>query len=145
MPARFKDIALDALDHQRMADWWSAAIGYQRRQPPAGRTEWPPEWPVLLYDKEGRGPSLWINPVTEPKSGKNRMHMDVYGDTAKLLAMGATLVRRRDDTIDWDVLADPEGNEFCVFEPRKDPHSEAYPSHAHHDSPGGHDPRHRDR
>ena len=50
---------------------------------------------------------------------KNRMHFDVLGDTEALLAAGATLVRaatgRRD--IEWDVLADPEGNEFCVFTP----------------------------
>ncbi len=36
---------------------------------------------------------------------------------AALLALGATLVRRRDEDVHWDVLADPEGNEFCVFDP----------------------------
>jgi Glyoxalase-like domain len=46
---------------------------------------------------------------------KNRMHLDVVGDTAELLGLGATLVRVRDEEIDWDILADPEGNEFCVF------------------------------
>ena len=57
----------------------------------------------------------------EIKIGKNRMHHDVLGDTQALLAAGARLIRRRDaDTepdgaIEWDVLADPEGNEFCVF------------------------------
>lgn len=46
------------------------------------------------------------------------MHLDVLGDKAELLALGATVVRERDDDIEWDVLADPEGNEFCVFTPR---------------------------
>ena len=45
------------------------------------------------------------------------MHVDVLGDTAALLTAGARPVRMRDDEIEWDVLADPEGNEFCVFAP----------------------------
>ena len=53
--------------------------------------------------------------VPEPKTTKNRVHWDVWGDTEALLAAGARLIRRRDDEIDWDVLADPEGNEFDVF------------------------------
>jgi len=46
---------------------------------------------------------------------KNRLHRDIWGKTENLLAAGAHLIRKRDDEIDWDVLADPEGNEFCVF------------------------------
>ena len=49
---------------------------------------------------------------------KNRMHLDVVGDKAELLSLRATMVRARDEEIDWDILADPEGNEFCVFAPR---------------------------
>jgi hypothetical protein len=55
--------------------------------------------------------------VPEAKAVKNRMHFDVVGNTAALLAAGATMVRFEDDEIEWDVLADPEGNEFCVFSP----------------------------
>jgi hypothetical protein len=43
------------------------------------------------------------------------MHWDVWGETDGLLAAGARLIRQRDDEIGWDVLTDPEGNEFCVF------------------------------
>jgi hypothetical protein len=117
MPARFKALALDSVDHQALADWWCAALGYLRREPPAGRGERPPEWPVPIYDPTGHGPLIWINPVPEPKRTKNRMHVDVYGDTGELLGMGATLVRRHAERVEWDVLADPEGNEFCVFRP----------------------------
>jgi len=53
--------------------------------------------------------------VPETKTVKNRIHWDVWGETATFLAAGATLLRGRDDEIGWDVLADPEGNEFCVF------------------------------
>jgi hypothetical protein len=43
------------------------------------------------------------------------MYLDLRGSVDELLPFGATLVRRRDDEIEWDVLADPEGNEFCVL------------------------------
>jgi hypothetical protein len=46
------------------------------------------------------------------------MHHDVFGDVQELLSLGATLVRARDEEIGWDVMADPEGNEFCVFTPK---------------------------
>ncbi|SFK87476.1 VOC family protein [Geodermatophilus ruber] len=116
-PARFKDLCLDARDHQSLADWWCAALGYVRSSP-SGGTERDPAWPVPIKDPSGTGPLIWFNPVTEAKTVKNRMHLDVVGDTAALLAAGATLLRARDGEVDWDVLADPEGNEFCVFSPR---------------------------
>ena len=111
-PARFKDLCLDAADHQAQADWWCAALGYARS--PGERD---PAWPVPLEDPSGAGPALWIVPVPEPKAVKNRMHLDVVGRVEELLAMGATLVRARGGDLRWDVLADPEGNEFCVFAP----------------------------
>jgi hypothetical protein len=125
-PARFKDLCLDARDHQTLADWWCAALGYVRRdEVESPEDDWtrPAEWPVPIVDPEGSGPLMWMVPVLEPKIVKNRMHFDVLGDTSALLNAGATLVRPRDadpspaDAIEWDVLADPEGNEFCVFSP----------------------------
>lgn len=113
MAAVFKDICLDASDHQALADWWCAAMGYVRRH----RDERPVEWPVAIEDPAGRGPLIWVNPVPEAKTVKNRMHIDVFGSTAELVAAGARLVRARDGEIDWDILEDPEGNEFCVFSP----------------------------
>ena len=49
---------------------------------------------------------------------KNRMHIDVWGDADELIARGASMVLPKGDDRWWDVLADPEGNEFCVFAPR---------------------------
>ena len=114
MSARFKDLCLDAGDHQALADWWCAAMGYVRMD---GEPR-PAEWPVPIVDPDGVGPLIWVIPVPEKKTVKNRMHVDVFGDVDELLGLGATVVRRRDDEIEWDVLADPEGNEFCVFAPR---------------------------
>ncbi|MEV5607552.1 VOC family protein [Streptomyces sp. NPDC052225] len=113
-PARFKDLALDAVDHQSLADWWCAALGYVRRPLDSGE-ERPAAWPVPLVDPSGSAPLIWINPVAEAKTVKNRLHLDVWGDVRRLVELGASVVRRRDAEIDWDILADPEGNEFCVF------------------------------
>jgi hypothetical protein len=66
----------------------------------------------------GKGPLIWIVPVPEGKTVKNRMHIDVFGSTDELVGLGASVVRKREDDMEWDLLADPEGNEFCVFEPR---------------------------
>ena len=115
MAARFKDLCLDARDHQALADWWCTALGYQRRTREG--EERPREWPVPIHDPSGAGPLIWLNPVPEDKTVKNRMHLDVLGDTGELLALGATLVRERGGDIEWDILADPEGNEFCAFTP----------------------------
>jgi hypothetical protein len=114
MTARFKDLALDANDHQALADWWCQAIGYVRHESSGER---PPGDPIPIVDPAGQGPLIWLNPVPEVKTVKNRMHLDVVGDRAELLALGATLVRAEDEDIRWDILADPEGNEFCVFAP----------------------------
>ncbi|MFC8176343.1 VOC family protein [Streptomyces sp. NPDC057325] len=113
-PARFKDLALDAVDHQALADWWCAALGYERSVMADGSAR-PQHWPVPIVDKTGSGPLIWINPVSERKTFKNRMHLDVWGVPDRLVAMGATVVRAPGQRIDWHVMADPEGNEFCVF------------------------------
>ena len=113
--ARFKDLCLDANGHQALADWWCQVLGYVRRDDVDGRERRPADWAVPIVDPSGAGPLIWIVPVPEPKTVKNRMHMDVYGDTQAILAAGARLVRPKGGDIEWDVLADPEGNEFCVF------------------------------
>ena len=104
-------------------------MGYVRRdvlEPDDDDWVRPEDWPVPIVDPSGAGPAIWVVPVPEGKTVKNRMHHDVVGDAAALLALGATLVRWRDaepddepdaGTIRWDVLADPEGNEFCCFAP----------------------------
>jgi Glyoxalase-like domain len=55
--------------------------------------------------------------VPEAKSAPNRIHWDLAApDVAPLLSLGATVLRAPDSEISWHVLADPEGNEFCVFD-----------------------------
>jgi hypothetical protein len=111
--ARIKDLCLDAGDHQALADWWCRVLGYTRAEDDSDTT---PDDPVLLRPGTTGGLPLWVNRVPEPKTAKNRLHVDLYGDTEQIVAAGATLLRRQVHNR-WDVLADPEGNEFCVFPP----------------------------
>ena len=117
MTARFKDLCLDAVDDRALAAWWCTAMGYRLRLEKDG--DHVGEWTGAIEDPDGVGPLIWINQVPETKSLKNRMHHDVYGDVRELLSLGARLVRARDGEIGWDVMADPEGNEFCVFAARE--------------------------
>ena len=102
---RFKDLCIDAVDPKVEAEFWARALGLQVQ---SRRNNW---WLT--------GPSsehtIWLNKVPEPKTVKNRVHWDVYADPDELLAAGATMLKPRSGKVDWHVMADPEGNEFCVF------------------------------
>lgn len=105
---RIYEVVVDAGDPVTIASWWAERYGSDVGHDQDQGFSWIDEvsgmpWPMVF-------PS-----VPEPKTVKNRMHWDVWGETATFLAAGATLLRGRDDEIGWDVLADPDGNEFCVF------------------------------
>ena len=105
---RLYELGVDAQDPERIAGWW--ADGSE----PSPRPRWMPTTGGV--DGTGRLPwEMVFAPVPEPKTVKNRVHWDIWGKTSDLLDAGARLLRSRDDEISWDVLADPEGNEFCVF------------------------------
>ena len=101
--ATFKDLCLDANDSRRVAPFWAPALGLS--------LEYQDQGDAVLRGSEP-GQTLWINTVPEAKTVKNRMHWDVTGDVADFEARGAT---RLWEMPRWTVLADPEGNEFCVF------------------------------
>ena len=103
----------------------SEVLGYEVQAPPPGFDSWEAAldaWGVPPAERGSRdavlppagqpGPRLFFQRVPEPKTVKNRMHWDVYGDVADLVGRGATVL---DEQPRWTVLADPEGNEFCVF------------------------------
>ncbi|MCD0483348.1 VOC family protein [Streptacidiphilus sp. ASG 303] len=115
---------LDCAEPEALAGFWSAVLGYR-----AG--PWEPPY-VSLTDPSGRRPELLLQQVPEPKAGKNRMHLDlrVAGmepELARLRALGARVVREPFEEEGWctAVLADPEGNEFCVVVPPEGPDREA--------------------
>ena len=107
-------LVLDCADPDRLAEFWSAAIGYTTL---GGAGSY-----VMLVDEAGQQPKLLLQRVSEPKVGKNRMHLDIEtpdieAEAARLVALGATRVS--DDTMSehgttWILMADPEANEFCV-------------------------------
>ncbi len=106
-------IVLDVQDLQLLARFWSNALDYEQA---------PSEDPyAVLSPKEGNGPELVLQRVDEPKAAKNRMHMDIRTDhraqeIPRLLRLGAvrTGAEYNECGCEWEVLQDPEGNEFCV-------------------------------
>ena len=106
-------IVLDCADPEKLAEFWSKTLGYTIR----GFAE---QWGFLTGPRDGD--VLLLQKVPEPKSGKNRMHIDVTtpdieGKAKELEAIGAR--RLSDEPLTqfnaaWIPMADPEGNEFCV-------------------------------
>jgi Glyoxalase-like domain len=107
-PYRVYELVVDAADPGRIAGWWAERFGSVARTDELHGFSW-------LEPTAGLPWEVVFNPVPEPKTVKNRIHWDVFGTTDALLRIGGTLLRGRDQEIDWDVLVDPEGNEFCVF------------------------------
>ena len=108
-------IILDCANPQRLAGFWSQALGYRQ----ASSAE---PFVVLTPTDGAPGPWFLLQRVPEPKIAKNRMHVDlrstdIEADAKRLEAMGATRLidqPRRLGSVRWIVMADPEGNEFCV-------------------------------
>jgi predicted enzyme related to lactoylglutathione lyase len=108
------ELVLDCTEPDRAARFWVAALGYRlygaaanyrSLVPPVGET----------------GPKLILQGVREPKTVKNRMHLDLQAadidaEVARLVALGATRATDRivEHGTSWVVLQDPDGNEFCV-------------------------------
>ena len=137
-------ITVDCADPHRLAAFWREALGYVDAPVPEGFASWeewlirwevpPEEWNdgASLVDPEGTRPGISFLKVPEPKVVKNRLHIDlkvggrdkpheerwprVTGKVQRLIEAGATVVR--EDVVSGVpshvVMADPEGNEFCV-------------------------------
>ena len=113
MSLRFSEICVDAHDTAALARWWSQALGWTL-QPADDDGEW------LLSPPAGAGPDWLFMPVSEDKAAKNRIHFDFTPDDQRaevdrLIALGACHVDIGQGEQTWVVLADPEGNEFCVL------------------------------
>jgi hypothetical protein len=118
---RLKDICFDCEDAWTLGHWWAEVLGYRVRphteddlaQLRVEGIERPEDDPSIAVDPiDEPGPTFWFLRVPEPKAVKNRVHVDVYGDVEALVGRGARLLEAHPR---WTVLADPEGNEFCVF------------------------------
>ncbi|MET7473885.1 VOC family protein [Streptomyces sp. NPDC005648] len=125
MALRPVQVNIKALDAPAVGRFWAEALGWSVHSPgvttytgPGGGLVWP----------EPVGVGIDVVPVPEPKSEvKNRAHLDLATTSAahqaelvaRLGALGATPVDVGQGQVPWTVLADPEGNEFCVLEPRE--------------------------
>jgi hypothetical protein len=108
----WEQAVVDARDPAALGRWWAEALG----------------WVIVNDDPDefeirrdvDQLPGLIFEPVTEVKQHKNRLHLDFRpddqaGEVARLVALGATHVDVGQGDASWVVLADPEGNEFCVL------------------------------
>jgi hypothetical protein len=118
MGLRIQCVAVDSNDPDRLGRFWADVLGWRRTydspdeivlEPPAGSPE------------DGVSPDLIFLKVPETKQTKNRLHLDLrpqdqQAEVDRLIGLGAqqTSVGQGDD-VSWVVLADPEGNEFCVL------------------------------
>lgn len=105
-------LCTDSARPVEIAAWWAGLVGAELVPGPDGAPRW-------LSGAAGFAPGvLWkFVPVDDPRVAKNRWHWDVLADVADLVAAGAVVLRERDADIRWTVLADPDGNEFCAFDP----------------------------
>ncbi|MGE5227453.1 MAG: VOC family protein [Planctomycetaceae bacterium] len=107
-------VTFDCADPIRVATFWAAALGFELADAdPAGS---------YVRDPSGRTRGIFFQPVPEPKTAKNRVHLDVRPDTSmaaevqRLEALGATVRGHVEEGGSfWTQMRDPEGNEFCVL------------------------------
>jgi predicted enzyme related to lactoylglutathione lyase len=117
MPSQWYTTVIDCLDPASLARFWGAVLDYQIVY------EAPDE--VVIAKDEHTYPGLIFVPVPEEKSVKNRLHIDLNPDDRdaeidRILALGATRADvGQTGEATWVVLADPEGNEFCVLRARE--------------------------
>jgi hypothetical protein len=135
-------VTIDCADPDRLSRFWMEVLGYRAEPPPSGFDSWeefardrgiPPErWNDYgaAVDPDGRGPRLFFQRVPEPKTIKNRVHLDVNtsagvpresrrehlaSEAARLTGLGATTGRTVEEPTGYHiVMQDPEGNEFCL-------------------------------
>ena len=117
MASKFTELIVDSTDPERLAAFWMAVLNWQPTGRYAGAVE--------IADPGGSGPSVTFVPASGPKTGKNRLHIDVNPigceqdeEVERLVGLGARRVDIGQGQPSWVVLADPEGNEFCVLQSR---------------------------
>lgn len=113
-------VVLGAVDVERAAAFWEAALGYERRATPYGG------WSTVLEPPGGGPPRLALQRSLEPPEARPRIHLDLHVATlAEQEAEAERLVGLGAARVDWDaypedpdfvVLADPEGNRFCIVD-----------------------------
>ena len=123
MPTRLVHLGWDANDPAALARFWASALDWVIADEAEGEVD---IWPAGYHYPDPAAVPLVFVPVPEPKTGKNRVHLDLASTSlasqaalvTRLRELGASPVDLGQGEVPWVVLADPEGNEFCVLEPR---------------------------
>jgi predicted enzyme related to lactoylglutathione lyase len=119
MPVRLHHIVIDAHSLPMLSRFWAEALGWQILSER--------EHEIVIGTDESAPVGICFMPVTEPKRLKNRLHLDITtsasdrdAEIERLLSLGAHPVDiGQTGAESWTVLADPEGNEFCVVRPKE--------------------------
>jgi predicted enzyme related to lactoylglutathione lyase len=111
---RVTEVCIDANDTHALAGWWASVLGWAAADTDDGD--------VALRAPAGAGPDWLFIAVPEDKTVKNRIHFDLTPDDQqaevdRVVALGARHVDIGQGDESWVVLADPEGNEFCILAP----------------------------
>ncbi|MFI6040753.1 VOC family protein [Nocardia sp. NPDC051321] len=122
MSTRLACVVFDADRPRLVADFWAELLGW------AVTIDRPEEVDVAAPDPDGADLALAFLPATRAKHGKNRIHLDLASRSIdhqrlqvdRALSLGARRVDIGQGAVPWVVLGDPEGNEFCVLEPREE-------------------------
>ncbi|MDG4785858.1 VOC family protein [Micromonospora sp. WMMD1102] len=119
MSSTIHNVSFHCADTYELARFWAAVLGRSLRP-----EDQPGDDEITLLAPDGVGPQVFFQQVPEGSSGANRLHVCLQPadrtrdeEVERLLGLGATLAadRRRPDGTGWAVLADPEGNQFCVL------------------------------
>jgi catechol 2,3-dioxygenase-like lactoylglutathione lyase family enzyme len=116
MTSRLVAVVVDCADADALARFWAAALGHRNIR------AWDDGHGTTYAQIDDAVPLLLFQPVGEPRTGKNRLHLDVApepggtqrGEVRRLTDLGATVLDEAPG-FPWIVMADPEGNEFCVL------------------------------
>ncbi|WP_188487997.1 VOC family protein [Williamsia phyllosphaerae] len=115
MTSRIESIAIDTHDSHLLAEFWTRVLGWEIVDVDGPLIE--------IGPADGSGPTIDLLAVPESKTVKNRLHLDLRADGCtteeeidRVVALGARRVDvGQDPSVTWTVLADPEGNEFCIL------------------------------
>jgi predicted enzyme related to lactoylglutathione lyase len=118
-------IVIDCSDLDRSARFWSGVLGYTAGPPAAGTSAAGSDRYRGLQPESGAGIDVLLQWVPDIKRQKNRLHLDLRTpdletEVGRVVGLGATLLTSEPVTEDgwfWHILADPDGNEFCVLQP----------------------------
>jgi predicted enzyme related to lactoylglutathione lyase len=117
MGLRWEAVVVDAEDPSALGRWWADVLGWEVDADDSFGVE------VKPRHEGGSGPALVFVPGPA-KAGKNRLHLDFHAsdqqaEVDRMLGLGAQRADIGQGPVPWVVLRDPEGNEFCVLEPRE--------------------------